>query len=599
MREVLANLTTMLRLSWQADRMRSVGALVTTGLVPVTRPLRAVGLGVLADGVTRGSFREAAVGAAAIAGLTAANRLFDWASMTVRMRLREHTILLLDQRVIDLAAGAPSIEHYERPEYHDHMELLQEDRGYLVNPFMPIAWTVASLVQIATTVVVLGALHPALILLPAAGIPSLVLTARGQRLRETVRDEQAPRWRLVDHFMRLATEPAPAKEIRVFDLGPELERRHAEVFRIMDRRQYVIDITTGALMALGWTVFAVSYMVAVGFVAMRAIDGGFSVGDVVMTLSLGAQIASQLSELVGTTSWFARTAHAIGRYRWLLDYSTTSKAALTPKVAERVPVPPVLTDGIVFDDVTFAYPGTTAPILKEVDLHFPAGSIVAIVGENGAGKTTLVKLLSRFYEPTAGRIVVDGTDLTRFDVEEWRLRMSGAFQDFAKVQFSARQSVGVGHLANVDDQPAVETALVRAAASDLPAQLPDGLDTQLGREFGEGVELSIGQWQKLAIGRAMMREQPLLLVLDEPTASLDAQTEHALFERFAAAARDTATTTGAITILVSHRFSTVRMADVIVVISGGHVREHGSHAELVAAGGIYAELYELQARSYR
>jgi ATP-binding cassette subfamily B protein len=597
MRETVANLVTMLQLSWQADRLRSVGALITTALIPVTRPLRAIGLGVLADGVASGSFRRAATGAVAIAGLTAAGRLFDWASMTVRMRLREHTILLLDERVIDLAASAPSIEHYERPDYHDRMELLQEDRGFLVNPFMPIAWTVASVVQVATTVVVLGALHPALILLPIAGVPSLVLTARGQKMREQVRDEQAPRWRLTDHFMRLATEPASAKEVRVFDLAPELERRHREVFAVMDRRQYAIDIRTGVLMAIGWTVFAVSYMAAVGFVAMRAVAGGFTIGDVVLTLSLGAQIASQLSELVGTTSWFSRTAHAVGRYRWLLSYARASTAATTP--TDPAPVPEVLKDGIVFDKVTFSYPGTEAKVLEDVTLRLPAGTIVAIVGENGAGKTTLIKLLTRFYEPTAGRVLVDGIDITRFAVEDWRHRMSGAFQDFAKVQFSARQSVGVGKLSDVDDIVAVRAALDRAAASDLPGQLPDGLDTQLGREFGDGVELSIGQWQKIAIGRAMMRPNPLVLVLDEPTASLDAQTEHALFDRFAAAARETAATTGAITVLVSHRFSTVRMADVIVVITEGGVRECGSHSELVAAGGLYAELYEMQARSYR
>jgi ATP-binding cassette subfamily B protein len=237
--------------------------------------------------------------------------------------------------------------------------------------------------------------------------------------------------------------------------------------------------------------------------------------------------------------------------------------------------------------------------LHDVNIPIPAGSTVAIVGENGAGKTTLVKLLGRFYAPTAGAITVDGTDIASFDVEEWRARISGGFQDFARFEFLAREAVGVGDIPRIEDEPAIVGALARASATDVVPTLPGGFDTQLGKSFDDGIELSGGQWQKLALGRAMMREQPLLLVLDEPTAALDAQTEHALFERYAGAARRVAAETGAITIFVSHRFSTVRMADLIIVIEGGRVAESGSHAELMAQGGLYAELYELQARAYR
>ena len=234
--------------------------------------------------------------------------------------------------------------------------------------------------------------------------------------------------------------------------------------------------------------------------------------------------------------------------------------------------------------MSFAYPGTDALVLDHVDLHLPAGSTVAIVGENGAGKTTLAKLLLRFYEPTAGALLVDGVDIRRFEVEAWRNRVSAGFQDFARLQFLAYESVGVGSLPDIDDANAVVIALDRAAAADLPARLPSGLATQLGREFDGGVDLSTGQWQKLAVARAMMRDDPLLVVLDEPTASLDAATEHALFERFAGQARAAAARTGAITLLVSHRFSTVRMADVILVIEGGRITERGSHDELMPPG---------------
>jgi ATP-binding cassette subfamily B protein len=339
-------------------------------------------------------------------------------------------------------------------------------------------------------------------------------------------------------------------------------------------------------------------MGAVAFVVAGVLRGDLRVGAIVLTLSLGAQINSQLSELVENTTWFTRTAQAVGRYRWLLEHHDRAWAAL--RTAEPAPVPSSFTDGIVFEGVDFTYPGTDSPVLAGIDLRLPAGSIVAIVGENGAGKTTLMKLLLRFYEPSAGRITVDGVDLKRLPVEEWRLAASAGFQDFARFQLLARHSIGLGHLPALDDDAAVASALVRAAAGDLAGSLPADLDTHLGREFEEaGVDLSLGQWQKVAIGRAMMRVSPLLLLLDEPTASLDATTEHDLFERFSAAARVAARMTGAITLLVSHRFSTVRMADVIVVIADRRVREFGSHDELIARDGLYAELFDLQARSYR
>jgi ATP-binding cassette subfamily B protein len=239
-------------------------------------------------------------------------------------------------------------------------------------------------------------------------------------------------------------------------------------------------------------------------------------------------------------------------------------------------------------------------VLDDVSLTLPTGAVVAVVGENGAGKTTLVKLLSKLYEPTAGRILVDGVELSRMPADEWRTRLAGAYQDFFRFEFRVRHSVGVGDVDRLDDEPAVVNAVDRAGADDVVKKLGAGLDTQLGPTWPEGVEVSFGQWQKLALARGFMRDEPLLLVLDEPTAALDAETEHALFERYAAAARlpgDTATPR--ITILVSHRFSTVRMADLIVVLDGARVTEVGSHEELMARAGQYADLYHIQAAAYR
>jgi ATP-binding cassette, subfamily B, bacterial len=247
--------------------------------------------------------------------------------------------------------------------------------------------------------------------------------------------------------------------------------------------------------------------------------------------------------------------------------------------------------------ITKHYGGITA--LDGVSLEVLPAEIHALVGENGAGKSTLVKLLCRFYDPSLGRISVDGVDLARIDPDSWRGRIAAGFQDFVRFELLAQESVGVGDVPQLDDRRAVEAAIERAAAWDLLEDLPAGLDTPLGRTQRNGAELSGGQWQKLALARAMMRGRPLLLILDEPTSALDAHAEHELFERYAESAGAVAKATGGIAIFVSHRFSTVRMADLIVVMHDGRVEEFGTHPDLLAAGGRYADLFELQARAYR
>jgi ATP-binding cassette subfamily B protein len=286
------------------------------------------------------------------------------------------------------------------------------------------------------------------------------------------------------------------------------------------------------------------------------------------------------------------------RLAWLEDYSASFTAST------HQPVPDRLTQGIRFDRVSFTYPGASRRVLDDVSFELPAGSVVALVGENGAGKTTIVKLLTRMYEPDAGRILVDGVELSGMPAGEWRSRLAGAFQDFFRFELTARQAIGLGDVGRTEDEQAVRAAASRAGAGDFLNNFPKGLDTQLGATWPEGVEVSFGQWQKLALARGFMRDRPLLLVLDEPTAALDAETEHELFERYAAAARSRdeaydSPGSGGITLLVSHRFSTVRMADVIVVLSGARVAEVGTHEELMARRGPYAELYEIQAAAYR
>jgi ATP-binding cassette subfamily B protein len=341
-------------------------------------------------------------------------------------------------------------------------------------------------------------------------------------------------------------------------------------------------------------VFSVGYVASVLLVVQGVIRHRGQPGDVVLAITLAAQVNTQVSIGLGLVYNLQGMAKIIGRYHWLKQL-----VAGDQRIQPDRPTPSRATEGLVFDNVTFRYPGTDSVVLGGANLEFPVGSTVAIVGENGAGKTTLVKLLCRFYEPQEGRILLDGVDIRRFDIGEWRERIASGFQDFARFELIAQQTVGVGDLPNLDSAPAVEGALERAHAEDMIGRLDQGLSTQLGKSYAEGTELSGGQWQKLALGRAMMREQPLLLVLDEPTSALDAQAEHELFERYAENAKRVGAATGAITLFVSHRFSTVRMADLILVVADGKVKESGSHAELMRLGGLYAELYELQASAYR
>ncbi len=293
------------------------------------------------------------------------------------------------------------------------------------------------------------------------------------------------------------------------------------------------------------------------------------------------------------TGKFVTGMQVLDQYQWLRDYAAEQSTAATD-----VPVPDRLRDGIVVDGLRFRYPGTDHEVLRDVAVRLPAGTVVALVGEHGAGKTTLVKLLCGLYRPTEGRIMVDGVPLGDLAVADWRRRTSAAFQDFGRFEFAARETVGVGDLPRIADDTGIHHALDRAGAGSVISGLPDGLATQLGRSFSGGVDLSTGQWQKLALSRAFMRDAPLLLVLDEPTASLDVTAEQELFERYVQRARHLGTEIGAITLLVSHRFSTVRMADEILVLAGGTITQRGTHAELLRAGGLYADLYRLQANAY-
>ncbi len=583
----------LLVMSWRHARGRTAVSIVLVLAGSIAAPLLALALKWLTDAVVSGDVATAGVAGIVAAALAIGLLNLGHFAHIAYFELSELNGLSLDERLIALSNGSAGIEHYERPEYADRLVVLQQELSQIQNAIFTVLALASLGVAIVITGVLLALASPLLLLLPLAAIPPLVTGRAAQVGLDRARDETAEDRRLGLHLFRLATSAGPAKELRVFRLQGELRARHARLWEDTTRRLWRAEARATLLRAVGQLAFAAGYVVAVLVVVSDAIAGHRTVGDVVLAITLSAQVNQQVSAAVGLLTDLQRIARAFARLDWLERYVQ----AHTPAVADGV-VPERLHSGIRLEGVRFRYPGTERDVLQRVDLDLPAGSTVAIVGENGAGKTTLVKLLCRFYEPTEGRLLVDGQDLARLPLAEWRARIATGFQDFARFEFLARQVVGVGDLPKIDDEPAVFAALGRARAEDVVARLGGGLSTQLGKSYTDGTELSGGQWQKLALGRAMMRELPLLLILDEPTSALDAQAEHSLFERYAEGARRVGRSTGGITVLVSHRFSTVRMADLILVVDGGKIVEAGDHAALLRSGGLYAELYELQARAY-
>ena len=547
--------------------------------------LKLLGDGVVADDMSRVRLAAFGLGVSAVA-----TWFLRTVSTRIQRRFRDKVTIALESHVARLQASVTTIAHQERPELLDRLSVLRDQVFVLDHMYMSVFSTAGFLLRLVVTVVLLASIHPALLLLGVFAIPTVVTSSWRPAVERRAEERGASAKRLASHLFTTATTAPPSKEVRVAGIGPRLLAQRREAWE----RWYgpVASARWGSAVwhGLAWAVFGSAYVGGVVFVA-NGLDA--SPGDVLLVLAAGSRLSAYIGATVGEIG-FLRGIWMDGSQRlaWLEDY-----AAAIDAVAD-LPVPDRLAEGIRFEGVSFAYPGTERLVLDGVDLTLPAGAVVAVVGENGAGKSTLVKLLAKLYEPTSGRILVDGQDLGRMPAEGWRQRLAGAFQDFFRFELRAGQSVGVGDVPRLDDHPAVREAVGRAGAEDVVERLASGLDTQLGPTWPDGVEVSFGQWQKLALARGFMRDEPLLLVLDEPTAALDAETEHALFERYAATARQGGRA-GRITLLVSHRFSTVRMADLIVVLDGARVAEVGTHADLMARGGQYAELYDLQAAAYR
>ena len=558
--------------------------------------LYAVWLGLLGYGLIESNNTYVWIGAIGMGASATLTWTLRVVSDRTQRRFRDRVSIALESHVAQLQASIVSVELHERAEYLDRLTVLRDQVFTLDHMYMSIFSTAGWILRLGVTVTILVVIHPALLALILFAIPSLASSLWRPGLERAVEEKHAPYDRLARHLFDLATMAPPGKEVRLTGVTRDLVQRRRDTWEKWYRPVSRARNGSGVYQSIAWSIFGIGFVLSVVFV-VYGLEA--HAAQTLLLIGVGSRLAGYISATVGELG-FLRGIWMDGskRLAWLEDYAEGQLREDT------IPVPDRIEHEIEFKNVSFKYPGADRYALKNVNVKLRAGSVIAIVGENGAGKTTLVKLLARMYQPTEGQILVDGEDLSRFEPQAWRTRLAGAFQDFFRFELHAKTTVGIGDEPKMSNGDAVASAVNRAGADDVVDQLKNGLDTQLGPGWPEGVEVSFGQWQKLSLARGFMRAKPLLLLLDEPTAALDAETEYALFERYAAGIRrndegDNGSADGSITLLVSHRFSTVRMADQIIVLDGASMIEAGSHEELLAHDGQYASLYETQAAAYR
>jgi len=518
-----------------------------------------------------------------VIALAVTQRLLGMMRSLLRQQLGQKINVIILEKALTL-----ELSQFEDSELYDSLTRARREASSrplsLVSQTFELGQSIITLVSLGALLVVFSPL--ALAILIAAAIPPFVaeLKFSGDAFRLS-------RWRTPETREQIYVETVVAneqyaKEVKLFGLGPRFLARYKAIFDRLYASDRALTIRR-AIWAIGLgTIGTLAFYSMYLWIGLAAIAGSITIGAMTMYAGVFKGAQSAMSSALGDIGGMYEDNLYLSNLYEFLDTPTVS-----PTGTELAGPKPG--DGVRFEGVTFCYPGSNETALEGIDLHIPPGSKLAIVGENGSGKTTLIKLLTRLYEPTEGRITLDGRDLREWSQPALHRRIGVIFQDFVRYQLTVGENIGAGDDRAYEDRDRWEDAAERGLARPIIESLPDRYDTQLGRWFRRGRELSLGQWQKIALSRSFFRKDADVLVLDEPTASMDAEAEVKIFDRFRELTDDK------IAIVISHRFSTVRMADQIIVLDRGRIIERGSHAELVAQNGRYAKLFELQAQGYR
>lgn len=598
----------LLSMAWRMDRGRLVKAVVLMVIGYLATPAVALLIRRFANAVVHHQAGLAEQLSLVVAVLLICELMMTHFAHLFHFELGELMETALYDEIITLSNGSDRIDHLDSPRFSDTMGLVREDLVRTRQALEAVLLLGGLGLQLVITTAILSSVDLRLVLLPLAAVPPVLISNRAHRINEQAKEETAAPSRLSRHLFEIATTASSIKELRLYAAQPAVLRRQAEALEEANTWRWRAFRRGAYLRAVGQSLFALTFGAAVLVVVDAALNGRTTVGDIILVITLAVQVSMQVASALALHTKLQGAGRTFERLQELGEQVAEDPAgapdlaavpAAAAPVAQPTALPATLRDGIRLEGVGFRYPNSDRSILHDVNLHIPAGSSLALVGENGAGKSTLVKLLCGLYQPTEGRILVDGADIATLPADAWRSRIAMLFQDFARMELRLRDNVGVGDIERLDDDDALTAALSAARAQRVVERLPDGLESLLGHGFGEGAELSGGQWQSLGLARASMRTSPLLLALDEPASALDANAEHALFERYVDQSQQARKRSGAVTLFVSHRFSTVRTADHIVVLQDGGVLEQGDHDTLVARSGLYADLYGLQARVYQ
>ena len=493
----------------------------------------------------------------------------------VSLRLMEH-------------ANRLDLVSFEDPVFYDKLERARRQTTARLGMLAVLAGMGQQIITLLSLSAAVVSFSPwFLALLIVAIIPAFLGETRFAMLAYSILYRWTPERRELDYLRMLGASNQSAKEVKIFGLGQHLADRSRNLFDRFYAENKALAVKRAASGSLLNLLPTAGYYAAYIVILIRTLTGALSIGSLTFLAGAFARSRTLIESLFSSLNNIAEQALYI---KDLFDFFETKPTITSPEGA--LPAPRPIRSGFEFRGVSFAYPGSDRQVLSNVSFRFDAEERIALIGENGAGKTTLVKLLARLYDPTAGAILLDGIDLREYDVDSLRKEIGVIFQDYMRYDMIAKENVGFGRIEELGNQARIQDAARKSLAEPMIAQFTGGYQQMLGRRFENGVDLSAGQWQKIALARAYMRDAQVL-ILDEPTASLDARAEFEVFQRFAELTRDR------MAVLISHRFSTVRMADRILVLAGGEIIEQGTHQQLVAASGRYAELFELQAAGYR